>query len=333
MGANNESLERDGYILLKNILTPSDLQVGLAAYEEGGVNYQQMDTYIQNKFFPRINEQLGAQLVYTKFRPSNNNNSSDASTLHRDVICFGERIPALTCLTYFDPTEMELIPGSHRFTPTTWQEAYTLYSQRRTIEIKSGDVLVFYATLLHRGIFTGKSKQRRLLQVFDCFASPAEQQKYSDAIIHVPTYKPTFLSSLSITLSKLPIVIDAMTAVAFVNASFNYGGTMPVFENCDVGKRTTFSSEGVQTRVPLTASLQPSNHYCFNPAAPKPFDLPEACKPQWSWSLYTRQVLKTLFLCILCAALLSYGAYKLWTAKNGVVRRVGLRATRSLRRR
>ena len=52
---------------------------------------------------------------YVKYRFSNNNNSTDASTFHGDVYNHtkSELLPIYTCLCYFDEAEMELIPASH----------------------------------------------------------------------------------------------------------------------------------------------------------------------------------------------------------------------------
>ena len=49
-----------------------------------------------------------------------------------------------------------------------------------------GDLLLFNASLLHRGIFyKTKSKNRRLIQLFDC-VSLRDMKKYEESILHIP---------------------------------------------------------------------------------------------------------------------------------------------------
>lgn len=65
---------------------------------------------------PKIKQtlQIPNDIIYSKFRFSNNN-SSDAATFHNDVYnCSNlDVMPVYTCLSYFDEAQMELIPKSH----------------------------------------------------------------------------------------------------------------------------------------------------------------------------------------------------------------------------
>ena len=102
-------------------------------------------------------------LSFSKYRFSNNNNSSDASTFHRDLYNHTENdiVPIFTVLVYFDDTQMELIPGSH-----IKNNKYT-FDDRKTIDIKAGNTLVIFANLLHRGKNFTNSGNRRILQIFE----------------------------------------------------------------------------------------------------------------------------------------------------------------------
>jgi hypothetical protein len=108
----------NGYLLLKNILTPQQLQNGLNCDNNGLVNYKNMRHFIDNDFIPTIssNTDFLPNPKYVKFRYSNNNNSTDASTFHSDIYnnTSSEIMPIYTCLCYFDKTQMEVIPGSHK---------------------------------------------------------------------------------------------------------------------------------------------------------------------------------------------------------------------------
>ena len=66
---------------------------------------------------------------------------------------------------------MEVIESSHKLRNLGIIESTKLLrNNTKQVKLKSGDVMVFYATLLHRGIFTNtNSPNRRLVQVFNCF--------------------------------------------------------------------------------------------------------------------------------------------------------------------
>ena len=101
-------------------------------------------------------------LPFSKYRFSNNNNSSDASTFHRDLYNHTENdiVPIFTVLVYFDDTQMELIPGSH-----IKNNKYS-FDDLKIIDIKAGNTLIIFANLLHRGKNFTNSGNRRILQIF-----------------------------------------------------------------------------------------------------------------------------------------------------------------------
>lgn len=102
------NIDNDGYILLKGILTQDQLQYGLNSDNDGIVDYMIIRDFIDNHFMPTIitNTNFITKPKYIKFRYSNNNNSTDASTFHSDIYNFtdDEIMPIYTCLCYFDKT-------------------------------------------------------------------------------------------------------------------------------------------------------------------------------------------------------------------------------------
>jgi len=112
------NINNDGYLLLKNILTQKQLGNGLKSDNNGTVCYKSMRQFIDTDFIPTISSNVDFLPTpkYVKFRYSNNNNSTDASTFHSDVYnnTINETIPIYTCLCYFDKTQLEVIPGSHK---------------------------------------------------------------------------------------------------------------------------------------------------------------------------------------------------------------------------
>jgi hypothetical protein len=222
-----DHLHAHGYVVLRNVLTQDQVEWGVGAIRGGEVQYDRMRRFIDEHMMAAINEQMRWRVQYVKYRVSDNNNSADASTFHRDLMCkdadVAVPIPVFTCLTYFDATTMELIPNSHRELATGYWRAFRMFSERVQVTIHPGDLLVFYATLLHRGVFTDtQAKNRRLIQVFDSFANDADYQALAPRIVHVPGDETH--SNMMIALSKRPWAIAPLNMYGYLNAATGYGG-------------------------------------------------------------------------------------------------------------
>ena len=77
------NLEKNGYMLISNILSDDELNYGLSSIKDSNkVDYLIMKKFIDNIFLEKI--KLNCKTIkephYLKFRFSNNNNSNDAST-------------------------------------------------------------------------------------------------------------------------------------------------------------------------------------------------------------------------------------------------------------
>jgi len=299
-----ESLHTDGYALFRKILTPHEIEQGSSIITKDQVEYTKMTSFIQSTLLPRASKQMGADwnLTHTKYRVSNNNNS-DAGAFHRDVVCLGEWIPVLTCLTYFDKTVMELIPGSHRILSASYLDAPSMFSQRISIPMEPGDVLLFYSTLLHRGIFTGNTNQRRLIQVFDCFQDAVHDRKYSRQLIHV--MGDTSAQSSFLAINKMPLITDISNYYGFLNAVTGYGGEKGL-TICELEGRNAFSSEGFCGRLTVIPNtIQTINQYILSD---KPrFDLPASCCPAWKWELYNKIMILYMILTACMLSCIIYG--------------------------
>lgn len=213
-------LDVDGYILLKNVLSKEEINYGLSSInpnDDKKINYIEMKKFIDNIFFPTIvkNTDFVKEPHYTKFRFSNNNNSTDASLLHSDVYnntCPIIHMPILTCLCYFDDTKMELVPSSHKI------NNFSLYSTRKTVDIYSGDILIFYSNLHHRGVNFEKQKNRRLLQVFDVFPTTKSFNELNEKIITVVSYNSKLMNivnKISYHISKNPSIINTLNYIQY----------------------------------------------------------------------------------------------------------------------
>lgn len=134
----NTSLHNDGYILLQSALSNKELDFGLSCIKDNKVDYSITKQFIDTIFFPAIKTRQDTitDPIYVKFRLSNNNNSTDASTFHGDIYnnTNTELLPIYTCLCYFDDAQLELIPGSHKYNNSGW--SIESYNKKRVINVK-----------------------------------------------------------------------------------------------------------------------------------------------------------------------------------------------------
>jgi len=134
------NINDEGYLILKGVLLPDQLQNGLNSDNSGIIDYKLMRDFIDNDFMPTIstNTDFMKNPKYIKFRYSNNNNSTDASTFHSDIYNFtdDEIMPIYTCLCYFDKTQMEVIPGSHKKQFHKENSSISSYNKKRLLTIE-----------------------------------------------------------------------------------------------------------------------------------------------------------------------------------------------------
>lgn len=177
-----EQLINDGYIILPGSI--DNYQANKINYNatDNTINVKSVKTYIESYFMPKLKQtlQLSDNIIYSKFRYSNNNNSSDASTFHNDVYNFAnlDIMPVYTCLSYFDKAQMELIPKSHIKNNRNITKCISNYFKKKTLDIPANSILIFNAGMYHRGKGFTPNKQRRLLQVFECFLNKNDYNTY-----------------------------------------------------------------------------------------------------------------------------------------------------------
>ena len=215
-------LDNQGYILLTNILNNNELDIGLSSIEDNKVDYSVVKNFIDNIFFKKIKENstVITDPYYVKFRLSNNNNSTDASTFHGDIYnnTQSKLLPIYTCLCYFDDAKLEIIPGSHKY--NNIGSSIESYNKKKIINIHRGDILIFHSNIHHRGINFNKTGNRRLLQVFEVFPDKKTYDAHFSKLITVKTYD-TFLmkhivNPLLYELSKNPTIINNITMFHYI---------------------------------------------------------------------------------------------------------------------
>jgi hypothetical protein len=273
----------NGFVILKRALSRTDLLQADMCFRDKTLEYSLMKFFIDGVMMPRINDTFGWDTRYVKFRVSDNNNSADASTFHRDVLT-PDTVPMYTCLTYLDRTVMELIPRSHLRPHADLTSALRVYGERIQVTIEPGDILVFNASVLHRGIFTEGLSHRRLVQVFDVFPDPATYARYAPTFVHVPGDEA--YSALVVTLSKIEPFISLLNMFGYLNALTGYGRT-----------NERFSSEGLRGRIEIEPNTwQPLNQYVLNNPTR---DIDPACRRRHKFEHYTRQHLLVLTVIVL----------------------------------
>ena len=215
-------ITNEGYILLTNVLTENDLEFGLSSIVDNKVDYTITKQYIDSVFFPNIKKMTNVitDPYYIKFRLSNNNNSTDASTFHGDIYnnTNSEILPIYTCLCYFDDAQLEIIPGSHKY--NNIGSSIESYNKKITINIKRGDILIFHSNIHHRGINFNKAGNRRLLQVFEVFPDKQTYEAHISKLIIVKTSDSFFIKNivnpLLYEISKNPTIINSITMFHYI---------------------------------------------------------------------------------------------------------------------
>ena len=186
-----DKLGRDGYVIFRNNLTNNELNEGLKSIHNQKIDYTQMKKFIDTIYWPKVNKALGWNSIYLKFRFSNFENLKDASLFHGDVYNHTESktMPIYTGLCYFDDSLLEIIPGSHIKNNLS---SCDLFNNKKIINIKKGDMLIFHANMYHRGIaFDPKHKQknRRLLQIFEIWPNKEQYNEMKNNFLTVLTNK------------------------------------------------------------------------------------------------------------------------------------------------
>lgn len=323
------SIDETGYKHLPGFFNETEVNSIRGMIDTKNVNYNLMTAFINGVFMKRVDASMGWTSRYTKYRVSNNNNSSDASVFHRDVFRISNSSQEFkhlyTCLTYLDAATMQLVPKSHMHDNMSLIESLEDLTNVATVEMKPGDVLIFNSTMLHRGVFDKlkMSDNRRLIQVFDTHPTQELYKLYCDQVIHV---KSTGIKSsagqVTSYLGHMPVISDLISYISYLNASTGYGrgSTLDnILKEHGLEKYTYLSSEGMQKRMDpktLQDGWGESNLYVLNDTQSNISDMPEEvassvlfqCYTKWI-SIYTLMML--IILITLAVILYNVGSYML----------------------
>jgi len=89
-------------------------------------------------------------------------------------------MPMYTCVCYLDKAELEVYPGSH-----TNPRPPMATLKPRVLYLEAGTLVVFPASLLHRGVHFSKGKNRRVLQVFEIFPTKVAFEAFLPRLLTV----------------------------------------------------------------------------------------------------------------------------------------------------
>lgn len=209
-------INNDGYILISNLLNMNELEYGVSSIKDKKVDYTITKEFIDNILLKKIikNTDFITEPCYCKFRLSN---STDASTFHGDIYnrskC--EIMPIYTCLCYFDDAQMELIPGSHKNNSGFGIESY---NKKKMIEVKRGDILIINANIHYRGINYNKTKDCRLLQIFEMFPDKETYDNHFSKLVIVKSDSTMkkIIDPLLYEISKYPSVINFINMIQYI---------------------------------------------------------------------------------------------------------------------
>jgi hypothetical protein len=210
----------DGYLLLRNKLSNDEIEFLLTcSTSDNKINYKIVKDFIDNYFMRSIikNTTFITNPTYYKFRYSDKKNSTDASLIHSDIYNFNDKIehvPLYTCLCYLDDSQMELVPGSHKKTNLSWLESY---NKKIQVDLKRGDILIFYSGLHHHGINYHDNPNRRLLQVFDVFPNKQVFDTNVDKLRIVITKGSIFADIFGSFMYNLSRFQTIMNVVSFLH--------------------------------------------------------------------------------------------------------------------
>jgi len=262
-------LHENGFVVLRGIIPLSQVENARKQINTK-VNYGNLRPFINEQMLGNVKKELGMELTDMKYRVSNSNNSADAGSFHRDLHSYvaEEVTPVFTCLTYLDNATMELIPNSHRDIHISFANVLTKLSNREEVQMRPGDVLLFYATMLHRGVFYhSNSKNRRIIQLFDCIER-SKMSHYEKEILHIPCRDncSSTISRTLIFLNKNIFFSELINTIAFFTTArgygYSYGALSKITENENIKYLSTESNRG--RLIPKQNGFEEQNMYIVN---------------------------------------------------------------------
>lgn len=298
-----KKIKRDGYYVFRNMISDTELDVCKKYFYDDKVNYNRLrDEFINPSMLKKVGSELQRKLVNIKYRASNNNNSSDAASFHRDLHIKNneKRVNNFTILTYVDGGIMQLIPGSNRNQQIDFLQIKHYYDSVVEIKLAPGDVLIVEMATIHRGLFYKKQKERRLLQLFDTVFNE-ELDYFLKNVLHIPCRNncSKTQSDMFIKLNKNKFVSNMINGASFFNTALGYS-KLPMKYITSLEGVKYISPESNQPRVVIKDdTFQPNNLYATNFPV---IDIPEHERSRYIFlSLMLNHIMTLILICIIIA--------------------------------
>jgi hypothetical protein len=257
-----------GYYVFRNMISKEQLEIANTYFYDHKVNYNKLlDLFIKPHMLKKVGSELDKNLISIKYRASNNNNSSDAGSFHRDLHIKNNetRVNNHTVLTYLDGGIMQLIPKSNRNQAIDLLDIGDYYNNLVELRLNPGDVLIFEMATIHRGVFYKKQPSRRLIQLFDTVFEE-ELSHFLKTTLHIScgdTCSQT-ASSFLISMNKNKKYSEFLNSLGYFNAALGYS-KLPSKYFSAVPNIKYLSTESNQPRLEvINNTFQIDNHYIMN---------------------------------------------------------------------
>jgi len=266
-----QNLTTQGYMIMRNVIPQYAIHDIRESIKGSRVNYWQNKEFIDLYIMPIVQSATRWESPnYYKFRTSNNNNSSDAGVFHRDLNNFTktkEIWPIYTCICYIDGGIMELIPGTYKTPVMNNFQCYKNFLKIKIIHLDPGDLLLFHCLTIHRGIFSDKMTNRRLIQVFEIYPTNKIREKYSKKVIKkFPVQSKTYKmgQKLNIWCHKNRLLSSFLNIIGYIYASKRLVYPQYNFTKTELNSDIYISHKATKTIDPQPGKYYPSNHYVLN---------------------------------------------------------------------
>lgn len=261
----SNKLKYDGYYIFRDVIPEDKIVKNRSYITKDKVNYKFIEKY-NNYIFHTLYKKLNIKLSCSKYRVSNKDNNVDAAGFHRDLMIMKKtKTPDIfTVLSYLDGGIMELIPGSHNIHHMNYLQSLESYFKRKIrINVNPTDILIFHASIIHKGIFYGKQKNRRLIQLFDCI-EVSQYKNTSNKILHLPCRYDcdrNFEKFIQM-ISYNKILIGIVDYISFYNISSGYGYNYNILDKIDDKQIIYFSTDSNRSRLkPKYIGMEMINQY------------------------------------------------------------------------
>lgn len=219
----NEELHQKGFMVIRGCVKPETIEQFRENVGKKDVNYKGISPVVYD-VKDCLRELFGWEPVMTKYRVSNQENKIDASFLHNDlknVSRTNTPIPCHTVLLYGDKGRMQLIPKSHHKTHGSVIHAAHDLKNVITVDIEPGDLLLFNASLMHRGIFFNTNDNRRLIQFFEVYPNKETFDKFATMVDTSYVNKSPVLKTLQ-NINRATSTQPAINEMTNILMYFNY---------------------------------------------------------------------------------------------------------------